>query len=114
MHAIQTRPYDCGLHLECYSLRCIHMQYTYACNTHYGVATVSRIDKVIGLFCRIASLLQGSFAKEAYNLIDLTNQSHPVYICMQYRLLHLECHSLQCIHMHMHRGSPVIVKHSFV
>ena len=24
---------------------------------HYGVATVSRIDKIIGLFCRIASLL---------------------------------------------------------
>jgi len=23
----------------------------------YGVATVSRIDKIIGLFCRIASLL---------------------------------------------------------
>ena len=24
---------------------------------HYGVATVSRIDKIIGLFCRISSLL---------------------------------------------------------
>jgi len=29
----------------------------------YGVATVSRIDKIIGLFCRIASLL-GLFCKE--------------------------------------------------
>jgi len=33
-----------------------------ACGTHvyinaYGVATVSRIDKIIGLFCRISSLL---------------------------------------------------------
>ena len=27
----------------------------------YGVATVSRIDKIIGLFCRILSLLWGSF-----------------------------------------------------
>jgi len=25
--------------------------------SHMGVATVSRIDKIIGLFCRIASLL---------------------------------------------------------
>ena len=45
------------------------MSYTY----EYGVATVSRIDKIIGLFCRIASLLQGSFEKEAYDLIDPTN-----------------------------------------
>jgi len=26
-------------------------------NRYYGVATVSRIDKIIGLFCRILSLL---------------------------------------------------------
>jgi len=45
----------------------------------YGVATVSRIDKIIGLFCRILSLLEGSFAKETYNLIDPTNQSHPIF-----------------------------------
>jgi len=44
----------------------------------YGVATVSRIDKIIGLFCRISSLLLASFAKETYNLIDPTNCSHPV------------------------------------
>jgi len=36
-------------------------------NIAYVVATVSRIDKRIGLFCRIWSLLQGSFAKETYN-----------------------------------------------
>jgi len=44
----------------------------------YGVAMVSRIDKIIGLFCRILSLLRGSFAKETYNFIDPTNQSHPI------------------------------------
>jgi len=42
------------------------------------VATISRIDKIIGLFWRISSLWQGSFAKETYNLIDPTNQSHPI------------------------------------
>jgi len=30
----------------------------------YGVATISRLLEIIGLFCRISSLLQGSFAKE--------------------------------------------------
>jgi len=42
------------------------------------VATVSRIDKIIGLSCRILSLSLGSFAKETYNSIDPTNQSHPI------------------------------------
>jgi len=45
---------------------------------YYGVATISRIDEIVGLFCRILSLLKGSFAKETYNLIDPTNQSHPI------------------------------------
>ena len=44
----------------------------------YGVATDSRIDKIIGLFCRMMSFLQGSFTKETYNLIDPTNQSHSI------------------------------------
>jgi len=44
----------------------------------YGVATVSRIDTIICLFCRILFLLLGSFAKETYNFIDPTNHSHPI------------------------------------
>jgi len=47
-------------------------------STYGAVATVSRIDKIIGLFCRIASLLQGSFVKETYNFIHPTNQSQPI------------------------------------
>jgi len=49
------------------------------CWTNHGVTTVSRIDSIIGLFCRILSLLLGSFAKETYNSIDPTNQSHPYH-----------------------------------
>jgi len=45
---------------------------------HYGVATDSRIDQIIGLFCKIMSLLQGSFTKETYDFIDPTDQSHPI------------------------------------
>ena len=44
----------------------------------YGVATVSRIDSIIGLFCRTASLLSVSFAKETCNFIDPTQCSHPI------------------------------------
>ena len=36
--------------------------------------------KIIGLFCRISSLLYGSFAKETYNFIDPTKRSHPMYV----------------------------------
>jgi len=33
---------------------------------------------MIGLFCRISSLLQGSFAKETYHFKEPTNRSHPI------------------------------------
>jgi len=43
--------------------------------THcYGVATISRLLKIIGLFCRISSLLQGSFEKETFNFKEPTNR----------------------------------------
>jgi len=41
------------------------------------VATISRLPKIIGLFCRIQSLLQGSFANETYNYKEPTNRSFP-------------------------------------
>ena len=44
----------------------------------YGVATICRLLKIIGLSCRIWSLLQGSFAKETYNFKEPTNRSHPI------------------------------------
>ena len=44
-----------------------------------GLATVSRIDKIIGLFRRVLSLLKGSFAKETYDFINPINQSHPIH-----------------------------------
>ena len=54
----------------------VHFVYIYI---SYGVATVSRIDKIMGLFCRISYLLQVSFAKETNHFIDPTNQSHPIH-----------------------------------
>jgi len=56
--------------------------------THiYGVATMSRLLKIIRLFCRIQSLLQGSFANETYNLKEPTNRSHP--ICLSFIEQHI-------------------------
>jgi hypothetical protein len=40
-----------------------------------GVPTISRLLTIIGLFCRISSLLWGSFAKETYDLKEPTNRS---------------------------------------
>ena len=39
---------------------------------------MSRLLKIIGLFCRMSSLLQGSFAKETYDFKEPTNRSHPI------------------------------------
>ena len=44
----------------------------------YGVATVSGLLKIIGLFYKILSLLLGFFAKETYNFKEPTNRSHPI------------------------------------
>ena len=44
----------------------------------YGVATIDRLLKIVGLFCRISSLIEGFFAKEIYNFKEPTNPSHPI------------------------------------
>jgi len=61
----------------------------------YGVASVSRIDKIIGLFCKRALQKRHYSAKETYNLIDSTNRSHPIYIYM-YIYVYV------CIYMYIH------------
>jgi len=45
----------------------------------YGVATIGRLLKIIGLFCRISSLLQGSFAQENYDFKEPTNRCHTIF-----------------------------------
>jgi len=44
----------------------------------YGVATISRLLRSIGLFCRISSVLYGSFAKETYDFKEPTSRIHPI------------------------------------
>ena len=57
--------YRCEMHLFCRSWS-------------YGLASVSRIDKIIGLFCKRALRNRRYSAKETCNLIDPTNRSHPI------------------------------------
>ena len=77
--------------LQCIAVCCSVLQYIAVCCSvvqcvagvlHsrwcYGVATIGRLLKIAGLFCRIQSLLQGSFAKETYHFKEPTSCSHPI------------------------------------
>jgi len=56
-----------------------HIQICTFTYIYYGMATISRLLKIIGLFCRISSLFKGFFAKETYDFKGPTNRSHPIY-----------------------------------
>jgi len=45
---------------------------------YYGMASVSTIDKIIGLFCKRVLYKSPYSAKETDNYIDPTNRSHPI------------------------------------
>ena len=57
----------------------------------YGVATISRLLKIIRLFCRISSLSNGCFAKETHDFKEPTNRSH-LTVCAL-----MCCRVLQCV-----------------
>jgi len=65
-----------------YSLFYIAVDTKVSCGYEYGVPSISRLLKMIGLFRRISSLLHGSFAKETYNLKEPTNRSHTIVMWM--------------------------------
>jgi len=44
----------------------------------YGVALVSRLDKIIGLFCKRGLQKSQYSAKDTYSFIDPTDRSHPI------------------------------------
>jgi len=48
---------------------------------HYGVATVSRLLKIICLFCKRALQKRWYSAKETYNFKEPTNRSHRIAHC---------------------------------
>ena len=46
----------------------------------YGVATISSLAKIIGLFCKRALEKRLYSAKETYIFKEPTNRSHPIYV----------------------------------
>jgi len=56
----------------------IAVMYHTGYHTWYGVALVSRIDKMIGLFCKRALSKRRYSAKETCHVIDPTDRSHPI------------------------------------
>jgi len=78
----------------------------------YGVASVSRIDKIIGLLCKRALYKRRYSAKETYNFIDPTDRSYPivrvfvdfygciyVYVCMDSNILYvcMDVYIFKCV-----------------
>ena len=55
--------------------------------TWYGVAAISRLLKMIGLFCRISPLSQGSFAKETYHIHTKEDPSEGCFVWVVSALL---------------------------
>ena len=53
---------------------------TYQCSISYGVATISRLLKTIGLFCKRALQKRRYSAKETYDFKEPTNRRHPIHI----------------------------------
>jgi len=47
-------------------------------SVHYGVATISRLLTIIGLFCKRALQKRLYPAKETYNFKEPTNRGHPI------------------------------------
>jgi len=48
----------------------------------YGVASISRLLKIIGLFCKKALQKRRYSAKETYNFKEPTTRSHPICVCI--------------------------------
>ena len=56
------------------SVLCLYVSHTW----RYGVATISRLLQIIGLFCKRALQKRPIFFKETYNFKEPTNRSHPI------------------------------------
>jgi len=65
--------HTCTMHRATAAAACI---YLYA---HYGVAWISRLLKIIGLFCKRVLSKRPYSAKETYNSKEPTNRSHPIH-----------------------------------
>jgi len=72
------------------------------CAYGYGVATISRLLKIIGPCCKRDLSNRGS-AKETYNLKEPTNRSHPIsnLLNMHVSLLNVHMRASTQLNVHM-------------
>ena len=63
----------------------------------YRVATISKLLKIMFIFCRIQSLLWGPFAKETYNLKEPTHRSHPIVNANGHLCIAACCNEMQSV-----------------
>jgi len=77
---ICTMPHLCvtWLRLVRWAVSCAKVLYT--CVYVYGVAAISRLLKIMGLFCRLSGFYRALLQKKTYNLKEPTNCSHPISI----------------------------------
>jgi len=55
----------------------------------YGVATISRLLQIIGLFCKGALQKRPIFSKETYNFKEPTKRSHAILVLLHIRMSHI-------------------------
>jgi len=55
-----------------------HERMFFRCISRYGVATISRLLQITGLFCKRARRKRLHSTKETYNFKEPTNRSHPM------------------------------------
>ena len=65
----------------------------------YGVASISRLLKIISLFCKRTLSKRQYSAKKTYNFKETTNRSHPIACCCcsAMQSVAVYCSVLQCI-----------------
>ena len=81
----------------------------------YGVATISKLLKIIRLFCKRALYKIDYSAKETYNFKEPTNHSHPIliYILLILIFQKLPIGSSLYIHIHIYRCILLIQELTF-
>jgi len=81
---------------------CYHVIYVqYHVSFMYGVATISRLLKIIGLLCKRALQKRLYSAKETYNFKEPTNRSHPICVIKACLCSNIIYESYMCHIMHM-------------
>jgi len=86
------------MHVSCHIYACVMSHMSESC---YGVATMSRLLKDIGLFCKRALWKRLYSARETYDFKEPTNRSHPIWRSTHTHLTHTHPvvpHRTLCFH----------------